>query len=158
MTPENKSEMNVSKPRFGRDSYLPEIQKKLLEGASQRDLLNLVCLEMTSILEEHRQLMEASSPSRFHRRNKALRQHAKCLMTRHRGVRMLARVIESLPDRDNTDWEGKLNEIVDTIAEVAVDCLKRTVPNQQLIVETWAGLFFQELEERKKDIFRAIDK
>lgn len=157
MTPENKSEMNVSKLRLGRDSHLPEIQKKLEEGASQWELQLLLLSESVSILIDHRKLTDALSPSRFHRRNRAYRRHAQLLMTQLRGVRMLAKFIKTnLPDRDNTDWEGKLNEIVDTIAEVAVDCLKRTVHNQQLIIEAWAGLFVQEVKERKKDIFRRL--
>ena len=80
-------------------------------------------------------------------------------MAQLRVLRILGKFIKSyLPDRDNTEVEGKLRDIVDTIVEVAVDCLKRTVHNEQLIVETWTRLFFHELEKRNKDIFGAIDK
>lgn len=158
MTPQNKSQINSSNASLGHRSYLHEIQEKLSEGASKRELLRLVCLELISILEEHRQIMEAISPSRFHRRKKALFQHAQRLVGQSRRVSMLGRFIKShLPDPDSTDLEGKLTGIVNKIAELAVDCLKQTVPNHGLVVETWTRLFFHELAEKQKDIFSAID-
>ncbi len=159
MIPEDKVQINISTPSLGRDSRLSEIQKKLQEGASKFELQRLVLLEMTSIVNHHGQLMDALAPSRFHRRNRTYRQHARVLMAQLRGLRILGKFIKSdLPDRDDTDLEGKLSGIVDTIVAVAVDCLKRTVHNEQLIVETWTRLFFHELEKRNKDIFGAIDK
>jgi hypothetical protein len=159
MTTQNKSQMNFSEPNRDRCSYLPEIQKRLEEGASMQELQRLVCLELVSIAKESQQIGDALAPSRFHRRSKALVQHSKRLTAQARCVRMLGKYLKSsVPDRDTPDLEGKLIEIVNAIAEIAVDCLKGTVHNEQLIVDTWTRLFFHRLEEKQKDIFSTIDR
>jgi DNA-binding transcriptional MerR regulator len=143
----------------GRSSYLPELTKKLDEGASPPEVQRLVSLEMVSIVAEQNRMLEALAPNQINLRAKETLRHLRRLGYQLKGLRELSRHLNQMHKRgEYINWQSrKFTYVVDQLVELAVQCL-RTTSQSERTVQNWILHYTRQVEEKLENICRTADK